>query len=57
MKEKMLGLEFDFAEDLLHWIRAEFERIPRASLENIFESWINRFESCIQYEEDYFPEE
>jgi hypothetical protein len=41
-KEKILGLEFDSAEDLLHWTSAEFERIPPAALENIFESWINR---------------
>jgi hypothetical protein len=38
LKEKMLGLEFDPAEDLLHWIRAEFRRIPLVVLENVFES-------------------
>jgi hypothetical protein len=43
----MVGLEFDSAEDLLHWIRAEFERIPPAVLENVFKSWINRLERYI----------
>jgi hypothetical protein len=40
----MAGLEFDSAEDILYWIRVEFERIPPAVLEDVFESWINRLE-------------
>jgi transposase len=55
LKEKMIGFEFDFADDLLDWIKAEFESITDAVLEVIFESWINRVEKCIQYEGDYFP--
>jgi hypothetical protein len=52
----MLGPEFDSAEDLLHWNRAEFERIPPTVLEDVFESWINCPEKYIQCEGDYFPE-
>jgi hypothetical protein len=37
-KEKMLGPEFDSAEDLLHWTTAEFEMTPRAVLEDVLES-------------------
>jgi hypothetical protein len=48
LKEKMPGLEFGSAEDLLHWIRAEFEGIPPAVFEDVFEGWINRREKCIQ---------
>jgi hypothetical protein len=57
LKEKMLGLEFDSAKDLLHWIRVEFRRIPLAVLENVFESWINRLEKCIQCDRNYFSED
>jgi hypothetical protein len=51
----MPGLEFDSAEDSLQWIRAEFESIPPAVLEDVFESWINRVEKCIQVNGNYFP--
>jgi transposase len=57
LKEKMLGLEFDSAENLLHWIRAGFERIPRAVLEDVFASWINRVEKWIQCEGYYFSKD
>jgi hypothetical protein len=57
LKEKMLGLEFDSTEQLLHWIRDEFERMLRAFLGDVFESWINRLEKCVQCERDYFPED
>jgi hypothetical protein len=43
----MLGLEFDSAEGLLHWIMAEFEMIPPVVFEDVFETWINRLEKCI----------
>jgi hypothetical protein len=51
----MLGLEFDSAEDLFHWIRDKFERMHLVVLENVFESWINHLENRIQCEGDYFP--
>jgi hypothetical protein len=56
LKEKTLRLEFNSAEDLLHWIRDEFERVPPAFLEDVFENWINRLGKCVQCGADYFPE-
>jgi hypothetical protein len=40
----------------LAWINAEFERIPRETLEEVFECWIVRVQKCIEYQGDYFPE-
>jgi hypothetical protein len=40
LTEKILGLEFESLEVLLAWINAEFERIPRETLEKVFECWI-----------------
>jgi histone-lysine N-methyltransferase SETMAR len=37
LKEKILGLGFESPEALLAWINAEFERIPRETLEEVFE--------------------
>jgi hypothetical protein len=40
----MPGLEFNSTENLLRCIRAEFERIPAAVPEGVFEGWNNRLE-------------
>jgi hypothetical protein len=53
----MPHLEFNSAKEILHWIRAEFERIPPAVLEDVFERWINRLEKYSQYEGNLFPED
>jgi histone-lysine N-methyltransferase SETMAR len=57
LKEKILGREFESSEALLAWINAEFERIPRETLEEVYECWIVRLQKCIEYEGDYFPED
>jgi hypothetical protein len=44
LKEKMLGLEFDSGEDLLHWIGGESVRIPAADFEVVFEEFIKGVE-------------
>jgi transposase len=56
LKEKMRTLEFDSAEDLLHWIRVEFQRILPAVFWDVFENWINHLKTYVQCEEHSFPE-
>jgi transposase len=56
LKETMLRLEFDSAEDVLHWIRADFERISPAVREGGCESWGNHGEEEIQWEGEKSPE-
>jgi hypothetical protein len=57
LKEKILGFEFELPEALLPWINAAFKRIPRDTLEEVFECWIIRVEKCLEYRGDYFPED
>jgi hypothetical protein len=57
LNEKSLGLEFKSPDALLAWINAEFERIRRESLEEVFECWIIRVQKCIEYQGDSFPED
>jgi hypothetical protein len=57
LKEKTVGLEFASPEALLAWINAEFERISRETLEEVFECCIIRVQKWIEYQDDYFPED
>jgi hypothetical protein len=57
LKEKILGLEFESPEASLAWINAEFERMPRQTLEEVVECWILRVQKCIEYQGHYFPED
>jgi hypothetical protein len=57
LKERILGLEFESPEALLVWINAEFERMPRGTLEEVFKCWIIRVQNCIEFQGDYFPDD
>jgi hypothetical protein len=57
LKEKILALEFESPAALLASTNAEFERIPRETLEEIFECWIIRVQKCIEYQGDCFSED
>jgi hypothetical protein len=57
LKEKILGLEFGSPEAFLAWTNAEFERIRRETLEEVFECWIIRVQKCIEHQGDYLPED
>jgi hypothetical protein len=57
LKEKILDREFESSEALLVWIDAESERIPRETLEEVFECWIIRVQKRIEYQGDSFPED
>jgi hypothetical protein len=57
LKEKILGIEFESSEALFGWINPEFERIPRETLEEVFECWVVRVEKCIEYQGDSFFED
>jgi hypothetical protein len=54
LKWKMLSFEFNSSAGPLEWIKEEFEKIPPAVHEGIFESWIIRVGKCTQREGDYF---
>jgi hypothetical protein len=57
LKEKILRLEIESPAALLAWIKAEFERIPRETLQELYECGIIRVQKCIEYRGDDCPED
>jgi hypothetical protein len=57
LKCQSMGIEFDGAEDLMEWIKAAFERISKATIEKVFDEWMERLQRCIAVEGAYFSEE
>jgi hypothetical protein len=36
----MIGLEFESPEDLLEWIQAPFDNMPKTVIEKVFAAWL-----------------
>jgi hypothetical protein len=44
-------------DDLLAAIREEFKRLSKSVLENMFDEWLIRLQTCIHRKGSYFPED
>jgi hypothetical protein len=53
----MIGLEFNFPDELLEEIKAEFQNIRRQILEKVSKSWIVGIQKYSDNEDAYFQEE
>jgi hypothetical protein len=56
IKQKITDQEFLSLNDLLEAIREEFDRLSKSVLENVFNEWLIRLQTCFDYEGSYFPE-
>jgi hypothetical protein len=56
IKQKIIGQEFLSADDLLDTIKEAFDRLSRPVLENAFDEWLVSLQTCIDYNNSYFPE-
>ena len=53
LKNRAKGIDFACEDDVIEWVRDEFQRIPKGTLHRVFEEWIYRLERCIQVNGEY----
>jgi histone-lysine N-methyltransferase SETMAR len=56
IKQKIAGHEFVSPDDLLEAIREEFERLSKSFLESLFDEWLIRLQTYLDYQGSYFLE-
>jgi histone-lysine N-methyltransferase SETMAR len=56
IKQNIAGQELLSADDLLEALREEFNYLSRPALENVFDEWLIRLQSYIDYGGPYFSE-
>jgi hypothetical protein len=56
IKQKIAGQEFLSPDDLLEAIREEYDRPSKSVLESVFDEWLIRLQTYIDYQGSYFPE-
>ena len=53
LKHLIIGKEFAGPDDLINWINAEFMKIPKSELNEVFLEWMKRLEKCIHNKGEY----
>jgi transposase len=56
IKQKIAGQKFVSPDDLLEAIREEFDRFSKSVLESLFDEWMIRLQTCLDYKGSHFPE-
>jgi hypothetical protein len=54
IKQKIAGQEFMSPDDLLKAIREEFDRLSKSVLEYVFDEWLIRLKTCLDYQDSCF---
>jgi hypothetical protein len=47
IKQKITGQEFVSPDDLFEAMREEFDRLSKSVLENVFDEWLIRIQTCV----------
>jgi hypothetical protein len=57
VEQKIIGQKCLSADDLLEARREGFDRLSRSVLESLFDEWLVRLSTCIDYEGSYLPKD